>query len=450
MASVERGWRWAVGILSVLLLAALVWGAWQWTERARAESVQAAQFQRALFELIAQVEQTELLMAKSLVSGSDPRRAMLLTDVWRQAFGAQASLNQLPLGTISLMRTSQLLTQAGDYAYLLARRAAQGQAISDEEWRTLGELKQQVGMIARQLHAVLDDAARGSMTWTEMQRLTRRRLDDGPNSFRDGFERLEVQLVEFPTLIYDGPFSDHIQQREPKGLIGPEIDAEEARRIAREFLPHDLAAEELHDRGEVEGPIAAFSVRATRRTGLIDVDVSRRGGHVVWMLDSRPVNETNMSLDDAVDRAKKFLEERGMPDMQPTWASVAAHRAIVPFAFVQNDVTIYPDLVKVTVALDNGDIVGYEAMGYLMSHHDRDIPEPVLTEEEARQRVNPLLSVDRGRLALIPLETLAEVLTWEFYARLDTDPYVVYINALTGDEERILKLLRTEEGTLVI
>ncbi len=78
MASVERGWRWAVGILSVLLLAALVWGAWQWTERARAEAVQAAQFQRALFELIAQVEQTELLMAKSLVSGSDPRRAMLL------------------------------------------------------------------------------------------------------------------------------------------------------------------------------------------------------------------------------------------------------------------------------------------------------------------------------------------------------------------------------------
>lgn len=446
----EHRWRWATIVLSVLLLASLIWGGMQRMERVRAETLQAAQFQRALFELVAQVEQTELLLAKSLVSGTDAQRVLLLTDVWRQAFGAQANLNQLPLGTISLMRTSQLLTQAGDYAYLLARRAAQGEAISEEQWQTLGELQRQVGIVAQQLHDVIETAAGGRMSWDEMQRLTRRRLDDGPNSFRDGFERLELQLVEFPTLIYDGPFSDHIQQREPKGLTGGDIDAEQARRIAREFLPHDLSDRDVHDRGEVEGPIPAFSVRAARRDGLIDVDVSRQGGHVVWMLDNRAINETRMDVEEAVGRAQEFLKERGMPDMQPTWSSVVAHRAIVPFAFVQDDVIVYPDLVKVTVALDNGEVIGYEALGYLMSHHERDIPRPELTEEEARKRINPLLSVGRGRLALIPLETLDEVLAWEFHAEADGDPYIVYINALTGDEERILKLLDTDEGTLVI
>src|SRR5690625_1631937 len=139
----------------------------QWSERARAESLQAAQYQRAFFELVSQVEQTELLLAKSLVAGSEGQRVIHLTDVWRQAFGAQANLNQLPLGTISLMRTSQLLTQAGDYAYLLARRAARGEPISDEQWQTLGELKQQVGVIAEQLHGVVDTAARGRMSWAE-------------------------------------------------------------------------------------------------------------------------------------------------------------------------------------------------------------------------------------------------------------------------------------------
>lgn len=446
----ERRWRAATALLSVLLLAALVWGALERTERVRAERMYTAQFQRALFELIAQVEQTELLMAKSLVSGSDPRRVMYLTDVWRQSFGAQASLNQLPLGAGALMRTSQLLTQAGDYAYMLARKTARGDAVSEDDWRTLGELQRQVRVIAEQLHGVLDDAARGALSWSELQRLARGRLDDGPGAFRDGFQRLELQLAEFPTLIYDGPFSDHVLQWEPKGLAGPDIDADEARRVAREFLPYDLSEDDLTDPVEVEGPVPAFRVRAMRRAGLIDVDVSKKGGHVVWMLDARPVGETNLSLDEAVQKARQFLAQRGLAAMEPTWASAAGHRAVIPFAAVEEGVVIYPDLVKVTVALDNGDIVGYEAMGYLMSHHDRTIPRPALSEEEARARVSPLLSVGRGRLALIPLETLEEVLTWEFPADLGGDPYIIYINAVTGDEERILKLLQTEEGTLVI
>lgn len=446
----ERRWRAATIVLSVLLLASLLWGALQWSERARAESLQAAQFQRAFFELVAQVEQTQVLMAKSLVAGSDGQRVIHLTDVWRQAFGAQANLNQLPLGTISLMRTSQLLTQAGDYAYLLARRAAKGESISDEQWETLSQLQRQVGLIAEHLHDVVDTAARGGMSWREMQRLTRRRLEEGPNEFRDGFERLELQLVEFPTLIYDGPFSDHIIQREPRGLTGADIDAAQARRIAAEFLPYEVAVDDVHDRGEVEGPVDAFKVRVVRREGLIDLDISRRGGHVVWMLDSRAVSESNISVDHAIARAAEFLADRGMSDMVATWATEVQNRVVIPFALVQDDVVVYPDLVKVTVALDNGEIIGYEALGYLMAHHERDLPSPAFTEAEARERVHPALSVGEGRLALIPLETLAEVLTWEFPADLNGDPYLVYINAVTGDEEQILKLLTTNEGTLVL
>ncbi len=89
---VDRRWRLATVGLSVLLLTSLVWGGWQWSERARAESMQAAQFQRAMFELIAQVEQTELLLAKALAAGSNSQRMLLLTDVWRQAFGAAGEL----------------------------------------------------------------------------------------------------------------------------------------------------------------------------------------------------------------------------------------------------------------------------------------------------------------------------------------------------------------------
>jgi hypothetical protein len=189
---VEGGWKRATGMLAVLLLASVAWGVWQWRERVRAEALQSAQYQRALFELIAQAEQTELLLAKALAAGTDQQRALILTDVWRQAFGAQANLNQLPVGSAVLLRTSQLFTQTGDYAYMLARKAAQGQPLSGEERRTLADLRRQVALVVEQLHQVVEAAARGSMTWREMQRLTRGNLDDVPNQFRDGFARLDT------------------------------------------------------------------------------------------------------------------------------------------------------------------------------------------------------------------------------------------------------------------
>lgn len=448
----ERGWRRATFVVGTLLLAALIWGGWQWSRRTEAETLHVAQQQRALFELVAQVEQAQVMLAKSNVTESEGQQVIHLTDVWRQAFGAQSNLNQLPLQANTLMRTSQLLTQTGDYAYMLARQAARGEALSPEQRETLRDLQTQLGMIAEQLHAVIASAAAdGKVSWRDMRRLTNKRFADSPNSFRDGFNALDMQLVDFPTLIYDGPFSDHILQQTPKGLTGGEVDKEEARQIALRFAPVDAEATTASVRGEVEGRIPAWQARIVRKEGIIDMDVSRQGGEVVWMLDSRTVGARQITATEAMDRARQFLEERGRPDMTPTWMTITDDRVVIPFAYVQDDVVIYPDLIKVTVALDDGSVIGYEALGFLMSHHERDLPEPVLSEEEARQIVHDDLTLEEGRLALIPLETLAEVLTWEFQAHVDDDPYVVYVNALSGEEEQILKLLTTDdEGTLVL
>lgn len=446
----ERGNQRTSGLLAAALLVAVAFGGWQWRQRAEAETMLAAQYQRAFYELLSQVENTEVLLAKSLVAATPQAQGIHLTDVWRQAFGAQANLNQLPLHDVSLLRTSRFLTQAGDYAYALARQAARGQGVTQEQWDQLEQLKRQAGLVAGQLQSVVADAQRGVLTWREVRRLANRRLARGSNGFRDGFERLELELTEFPTLVYDGPFSDHIEQREPKGLSGTPVSPEEAARAAREFSPvaNVVSARVV---GEVEGPLAAYVVRLEHEGGSsVEVHVTRRGGHVVQLFHNRDAGEPALALEEAVTRAREFLAHRGMAEFEPTWASAVQGRAVIPFVAVQEGVRLYPDLVKVTVALDDGAIVGYEALGFLMNHHERRLPEPQLTEAQARERIHPALDTAGGRLAVIPLETLDEVLTWEFPGQLDGDPYVVYINAVTGAEERILKLLPTGEGTLAL
>jgi germination protein YpeB len=111
-------------------------------------------------------------------------------------------------------------------------------------------------------------------------------------------------------------------------------------------------------------------------------------------------------------------------------------------------VLIYPDLLKVKVALDNGEIVGFDAYQYIMSHRKRDIPKPKLTEAEARKKVSGRLNVERVKLAIIPLPGDKEQLCYEFKGKYNQSDYFVYINADTGYEENILKIIKDEDGTL--
>jgi spore germination protein len=136
--------------------------------------------------------------------------------------------------------------------------------------------------------------------------------------------------------------------------------------------------------------------------------------------------------------------------MIETYSIRQQNSQVISYAFTQNNVVIYSDLIKLKVALDNGEIIGFESFGYLMAHHQRDIPEAKLTPEEAKAKINPRVRVEDVRKALIPLNNGQEVFTYEISGKLNEDHYLIYINALTGDEENILQVVQQPEGRLAI
>ena len=91
-----------------------------------------------------------------------------------------------------------------------------------------------------------------------------------------------------------------------------------------------------------------------------------------------------------------------------------------------------------------------ESKGYLMNHKTRELPEPSLTVEEAQTHVSTHLSVTATKLALIPKDSLREVLCYEFKGAFNGKNFIVYINAENGREEEILMLIETEGGILTI
>ncbi|MBO8126060.1 MAG: germination protein YpeB [Firmicutes bacterium] len=450
--------NWPVLLVSLILIAAVgFWGYSQYTARQRLENYLSNQYQQSFYQLISAVEGAQVTAAKSLVSASPRENIINLTDLWRQSNIAKSNLDNIPIEHPTLSRTSQFLTQLGDYAYSLARQLAKGRPTTDQQWEKLGRLREEAAYLSTQLHQAQDETVdQLANRWGEMVQNTRRQVQESADrSINTFFDRIDKQMVQYPTLIYDGPFSDHVLNVKPKGLEGGNIDENQAEEAARRFVSFQRAEQmNVKTRGKVEGRIPAYHVvvepQGSGRNIRADINVSRQGGQVISFLTTRSIGETTIDLNRAKDIAKKFLADRGFEDMIPSYQVQGEGSAVIVYVNKEDGVVVYPDQVKVKVALDNGEVIGFDAFQYYMAHRDRDFPEPKITAEEARRMVNPRLQVEKVTLALIPLPTLAEVLCWEVKSTLNGETYLVYLNAETGEEEQVLQVVDAKEGTLVI
>jgi len=254
---------------------------------------------------------------------------------------------------------------------------------------------------------------------------------------------IESGFSEFATLVYDGPFSDHIEKQNPVLLQDEEeISSEFALNILHNAFP-DINFEYA---GITSGKIPCFNFTSEE----IYAQVTSMGGYIVTYSNNRSVEDSNITPNDAVDVALKFLSQNGYEHMKDCYWERFENTVTINFAATQNSVILYPDLIKVSVALDTGEIIGIESRGYIMSHTLRENTNPTKSIDEISALISDNLEVLNHNLCIIPSSGKNEILCYEFHCKADDGELLLYINANTGIEEKLLILLIGDNGTLTI
>ena len=180
-------------------------------------------------------------------------------------------------------------------------------------------------------------------------------------------------------------------------------------------------------------------------------EVTKKGGKMLYLINDRAVGNANIDAAKATVIGSNYLKNIGYSNMVPTYTLNYGNVAVINYVYMQQNVIVYPDQLKLKIALDDGSIVGIESEKYLVAHQEnRSIPSPKVTAEQAKQRVGKKLNITNVRLALIPTETNKEVLCYEFSGDYKGDNYKVYIDAQTGYEQRILQIINTPNGQLTM
>ncbi|HZJ58365.1 MAG TPA: germination protein YpeB [Clostridia bacterium] len=445
--------RWIItGLLAVALAITGVWGYNQYLENQDHTIRTDNLYKKSFYELVGRVDNIESGLSKAMVSGDQGQSIAMLSDVWRQADSASTNLGQLPLSHIALNKTSKYLSQLSDYCRYLTMKAGEGKPISLDEMKNLKELKNSSVRLNNELKDLESNVNKGMVTWQEMRDMSNESLMDASQDLvGKQFTKIEETSIEYPTLIYDGPFSETLLRPKKLRVSGKKIDYKEAERIAIDFLGRNRV--ESADKGaETQGEIETWGVNLKTRDGEgpYFVSVSKMGGKVVSLICEGAVQGAGMDIGKAEDAAKKFLREKGYKDMIPTYEQHHGGMAVFNFAHKDGDFIVYPDLIKVKISLDTGNPIGFEALNYLVAHRERDLKEPKLSPEDARKLINRNLEITSERLAVIPGKSGNEIECYEFKGKFDNENFIIYINSDTGREENILKVLNTDNGTMVI
>lgn len=168
------------------------------------------------------------------------------------------------------------------------------------------------------------------------------------------------------------------------------------------------------------------------------------------MNSNREVSSEIISQEEADQKAKQYLQEKGFPNMKETYYLKQEGIVTINYAATQNDVILYPDLIKVKVALDNGEVLGMETTGYLNNHTERKLDNIKITKEEAKKSLNKNLQIESEGLAVIPTQWQTEILCYELKGKVEQREFLVYINCENGREEDILIITNTPNGTLTM
>jgi len=164
----------------------------------------------------------------------------------------------------------------------------------------------------------------------------------------------------------------------------------------------------------------------------------------------RQVTEEKILKEQANEIAKEFLNKHGFVNMKESYFTNENGILTINFAYQQNGVICYPDLIKVKVALDNGEVLGMETQGYLNSHHERDIPVAHISMQEAQARLNENLMITSSNIVVIPTDWKTELTAYEFRGKMNERDFLIYINIENGKEEKIFMVLETPGGTFTL
>lgn len=410
------------------------------------------EYNKSMYEAVSYINNLEIELAKLQITNTKKLTITTLASIWKQSNLAKENFENLPTKQGALQDASKYLSQVSDYSYSLLKSVVVTEKITDEEYVKIASVHDKCKKLNEVMTNIYNDLNNRRLKWGELKKQTDNKLQNINISQEvSNFDGIDKTFQDYEGLIYDGAFSDHLLQTTPKSLNNNIVTIEQAREFIQNIFGNENI-ESISYKNESSGKIDLynFELKLKSEEMVRNISITKNDCKLYLMISDRNVKNENIDMNEAKNKAKEFLTKIGIENVEDTYYLKTENMAIINYAAVENDVILYPDLVKVKVALDNGVVCSVESQGYIFNNIKRKNITPKISLEEAKNVLNKNIKVLTERLAIIPTDSKDELLTYEFKGKIEEKEFLIYVNAYTGIEEKVLLIMNTPGGTLTM
>lgn len=394
-------------------------------------------YKKNFYEAISTINDLEVDISKIVATKDNGSLRTLISNLNSNVNLGLNNINQLPISYNKLTNINMFLNKMGGFAYSILDKIYDNESITEADYNSFVELHESVLEIKYDLNNYYEGLLSGFNVIDNID------FNDSSKEFSAGFINTESSGAKIPSLIYDGPFSESVINREIVGLENVLYSSDEIlEKLYKIFNTHDI--EYLC---EVDGKFSTFNYYVNVGNGL-NVSVTKKGGMILTITSYAGSGENKFNAKDGVNIAEGFAKKCGIDNMYSVWTQVCGNIEYVNLAPIKNSCIYYSDLIKVKVDLTSGQVIGWEASNYATNHKDRKFTASI-SMAEAMSNVSSILTVKERNYCIIPDKFVGELSAYEFICTWENYTYYVYIDSNTGKEANILRVINTTNGDLL-
>lgn len=352
-----------------------------------------------------------------------------------------SGLRVLPIEAENCMAATKFFNQINGVCEAYINKLDKGESLTTEEVGLITETGYVLGVIKEQFNAQNTSITRGGYSFIDASVFNSK----GINEFSNTLGSLKGESIDYPTMIFDGPFSASLEEKSVEGLSETEISKETAEEYVRNNVFKGFDDVKIEYVEESDGDIATYSFNCELENVKYNAQITKREGKLLILSGYASAKDAVMGKDEAITLSEKYASQLGFEDVKCVWYEEGENIAFVNLAPIVNNIIYYPDLVKVKIDLGNQLILGFESKNYCLNHVDRSLSAG-LTKSQAQTVIGGDYNIQNVTLALIPMEDESEILTYEFKCEGIDGTYYFYVNANTKVIEQTLKVV-DQNGT---
>ena len=368
-------------------------------------------------------------LSKLMITTNQKVTVQLLSIVALKSSACVQELSKLPVIATGAQNTLKFANQLSSYATTVIKNFSEGFTFPENFDGQIKGFFTTCQSVNAELNLLEADILSGKISLSQI---------DNDTVTSGLFAGIDENLIEYPSVIFDGPFSDGQEKETPK-TKREAVSKEQAQEFIKS-LGFDCAFDV-----EIQGanPLYQFKNEQTI------VQVTKNGGLLYLVVSDEAQTEPILTKEQALKSAEDFVKKLNLGSVQNVWQEYYGNFIVFNFAPKINETVIYPDLFKVKISLKDGKVLGFEGKSYIMNNVERELPEIKISKEQAQAKLKEGFLVETSRISLISINE-KEQLCWEFFGKYNDLEFAVYISATDGEEKTSFRILSTETGQMVV